>query len=307
MSEAAAAAGAAPAGGSPAPGAPKSGQPPAQKQGETPAQAEARRVKLRLGDQEVELDERELATNYQKGRDASKLLSKVEQRRQEALRAKMEADGILGRLKDKGNLRTVLRDLGYTAEDLRSMGEREILDAIELEKMTPAERRAYEAEQKLKEYEAERDKVKQTEAEKARAEEVARHKDEFAGLFLATFEGLGLPKQSARFVMHRMAHLYQQNEAAGLESTPEEMASYVLEGIRNEHRGVLSGLEGEALIEHLGPDVVKKVLSVHLAKARAKRGMGGQEQPQRVAQAQPEAKMDPRKGRWALIEQMTKG
>lgn len=301
MAEGTAAAPAAPAG---APGtpAPQQGQAaPAQKPGETPAQAEARRLKLRLGGQEVELDESEVAANYEKGRNASKLLSKVEQRRQEALKAKAEADGLLNRL--KSDPRAALRELGV---DLRKLSESTILEEIELEKMSPAERRAYEAEQKLKALQDEQEKVKQSEQEKAHAAEVERHKDEFANLFLQTMEAAGLPKQSGRFVAHRMAHLYRQNEEAGLESTPEEMASYVMEGLKGEHRGMLSGLKGQSLVDHLGPEVVKEVLSHHLALARAKRGMGGAPPTPPPPPPPSDAKMDPRKGRWAYIDSLTK-
>lgn len=245
---------------------------PGQKQGETPAQAEARRLKLRIGNEEQEFDEREVATNFQKGRHAAQLLSKADQKRQEALKDKAYADGILGRLKDKGNVTAVLRELGYTPEDLRSMSEREILSAIEMEKMTPAERRAYELEQKLKGYEDEKTKAKEQEQEAQFQQEVQKHADEFANLFMGTMEKLGLPKASGRHVMPRMARLYQQNEQAGLESTPEEMAAYVLEGLKAEHSGILSGLEGDALLEHLGPDTVKRVLAAHLGKVRSRQG-----------------------------------
>jgi hypothetical protein len=285
-----------------APGTPSTG---ATKQGETPAQAEARMLKRRMGDKEIELPESKVWANYDKGENAAQLLSKVEQRRQEALRAKMEADGILGRLKDKGNLRSVLQELGYTAEDLRAMSEREILSAIELEKMTPAERRAHEAEQKLKGYEDEKKKAAEEQQQAQFQEEVKKHADEFATLFVGTMEALGLPKASGRHVLPRMARLYEQNEAAGLESSPEEMASYVLEGLKKEHAGVLSGLEGDALLEHLGPDTVKKVLAAHLGKVRTRQG-----RPAAPVAAAPVSEprvpaggLHARKGRWAVIDE----
>lgn len=296
-----AATGAAPAapGGAPTP---QPGAQPnaAQKPGETPAQAEARRIKLNLDGQDVELDESEVLANYRKGRDASKLLTKADQRRQEAIRAKMEADGILNRL--KSDPRSVLRELGV---DVRGLSEKTILEEIELEKMSPAERRAYDAEQKLKAYEAEKQRAEEEQQKGARAQEVERHKDEFSSLFLQTMEATGLPKESGRFVAYRMAHLYAQNEAAGMESTPEEMAAHVMAGLEKEHRGVLGNLRGKALLERLGPEVVKNVLSAHLEGVRAKRGQGVAPAP--VAKpAAPIEPLDPRKGRWADIERLIK-
>lgn len=271
-----------------------------QQVGESPAQTEARRLKLRLDGQDVELDESEVVANYRKGREASQLLSKVERRRQEALAAQAKADGLLGRI--KSDPRGVLRELGV---DIRGLSEATILEEIQLEKMTPAERRAYDAEQKLKAYEEDKRRAEEEQQKTVRAQEVERHKDEFSNLFLGTMEALGLPKASGRFVAHRMAHLYAQNEAAGLESTPEEMAAHVMAGLQKEHTGVLSGYKGKALLEYLGPSVVREVLSAHLAGIREKRG-----QPTAAPVAKPAAmpteSLDPRKGRWAEIERLIK-
>lgn len=287
----------------PQPGAQQPGQQstsPAQKPGESATQAQARMLKLMLDGAEVELPESTVVANFRKGQEAAKLLSKVEQRRAEALKAKAEADGVFARL--KSDPLSVLKELGV---DVRGLSEKTILQEIELEKMTPAERRAYELEQKLKGYETEKQKAEQERQQAALAQEVERHKDELATLFMETMERTGLPKSSGRFVMHRMAHLYRQNEEAGLESTPEEMASYVMEGLKREHVGVISGLEGEALLSHLGEDVVKRVLGAHLARIKKQRPQAAPaavQQPQR-----PAAPLDPRKGRWADIERIIKG
>lgn len=270
-----------------------------QKPGETPAQAEARRLKLRIDGQDVELDESEVVANYRKGKNAAQIMSAAEKRRQEVLKDKAYADGIISRL--KADPHGVLKELGYSREQLREMSEKAILQEIELEKMSPAERRAHEAEQRIKEMEAERDKAKQSEEEKVHAAEVQRHADEFANLFLDTMSATGLPKASGRWVAYRMAHLYQQNEEAGLESSPEEMAAHVIQGLKKEHTGVLSGLKGKALAEYLGEGVVKEIQRYSLEVARAKRG-GGQPPPASAPPPAPPKDVDPRKGRWAHIE-----
>jgi hypothetical protein len=306
MADTAAAQSAAPAG---APGttAPQPGQqPPApgQRPGETATQAQARMLKLVLDGKEVELPESQVVTNYRKGLEASKTLSKVEVRRQEALKAKAEADGIFARL--KADPVGVLESLGI---DTRGLSEKRILQEIELERMTPDQRRAHDLEQKLKQFETEKQKAEREKQEQAHTAEVERHKDEFANLFVQTMESLGLPKSSGRFVVPRMAQLYAQNEAAGLESSPEEMAAHVMRGLEAEHRGVLSGLDGDALLERLGSDVVRKVLGAHLARVNAKR-RGGAPPPVTSRPATPAPSpenMDPRKGRWAHIEALLKG
>lgn len=294
---------AAPSGATPPPaqGAPTATPPAAQKPGETPAQAEARRLKLRLGNEEVELDESEVVANYQKGKNAAQIMSAAEKRRQEVLKEKAYADGILNRL--KSDPRGVLKELGL---DVRKMSEETILQEIELEKMSPAERRAHDAEQRIKALEAEKAKQEEERNQSVHAEEVKRHADEFANLFLETMQATGLPKESGRWVAYRMAHLYRQNEEAGLQSTPEEMASHVLQGMRKEHAGVLGGLKGKALAEHLGPEVVKEILRYNLEQVRARRG-GGQPPPAAPAAPPPTQNLDPRKGRWAQIDKLIKG
>lgn len=297
MSDAAPAAPTAPA--APPPGAQPAATTP--KPGETPAQAEARRIKLVLDGKEEDLGEEEVVANYRKGKNAAQLLSKVDQRRQEALKAQAHADGVLGRLKKEPL--AVLRELGV---DVRQLSESTILQEIELERMTPAERKAHELEQKLKGYESEKQKAEEERKRAAFEEEKARHQDEFAQLFTETMVATGLPKTSARHVAHRMAALYQQNEEAGLESTPEEMAAHVMHGLKAEHTGLLSGMEGDALLEWLGEGVVKKVLGAHLAKVRSR--PGAQPAVVRAPMPAPAASpVDPRKGRWADIDRLIKG
>lgn len=304
MSDAPAAAPPAPSGspGALAPGAQPNAT-PGQKPGETPAQAEARRLKLRLGDKDVELDESEVVANYEKGRNADRLLSKASERRQEALRAKAEAEGLLTKLKK--DPRAALRELGV---DVRKLSEATILEEMEIEQMTPEQRRAYDAEQKLKEYEAEKQRAEEEKQQAVHQEEVQRHQEEFSNLFLETMEKAGLPRGSARFVAYRMAHLYAQNEAAGLESTPEEMAAHVLQGVQAEHRGVLSGLRGKPLLDYLGPEAVREVLAAHLEGVRARRGAVAAPPPQPRQQAtQPAPAKPSRNGRWDQIEALIAG
>jgi hypothetical protein len=220
-----------------------------------------------LRGQEQELDESHVLTNYEKGVNASKLLSKVELRRQEALKAKAEAEGLYSRLKK--DFWGVARELGI---DTAEMSQKEILEQIRLEQMTPEQRKLHELEKRLKGHDEEKAKAEEEQKKTAHGQEVERHKNELASLFLETMERTGLPKSSGRFVISRMASLYAQNDAAGLESTPDEMAEHVMAGLRAEQQGMLGGLDGEALLSHLGPDVVTKVLQANLAKVRQKRG-----------------------------------
>lgn len=244
-------------------------------QGAQPTSAQARRLRMVLDGKEQEFDEDHVRTNYQKGLSASKLLTKADQRRQEALKAKSEAEGLYSRLKK--DFWGVAKELGI---DTAEMSQKEILDQIRLEQMTPEQRRMHEMEQRLKGHEDEKKKAEDEKKKTAHGQEVEKHKNELASLFLETMERTGLPKSSGRFVISRMASLYAQNEDAGLESTSDEMAEHVMAGLRAEQQGMLGGLEGDALLSHLGPEVVTRVLQANLARVRQKRGVSGPTQQQ---------------------------
>lgn len=243
--------------------------------GAQPTPAQARKLRLLLDGKEQEFDESHIIANFKKGQNASRLLSEADKRRQEALKARSEAEGMLSLAKK--DPRRFLKELGV---DTTRMSQEEILEEIRMEKMSPAERRAHELEQQLKALEEEKGKGEEEKKKAAHAAEVAKHKDELASLFLETMERLRLPKSSGRFVIGRMAALYGQNERAGLESTTDEMAEHVLAGLRSEQQGMLGGLDGEELLSHLGPEVVTKVIQANLARVRAKKGApSAQQQP----------------------------
>lgn len=258
-----------------------------QAQDAQPTPAQARRLKLLLDGKEQEFDESEVVGHFKRGKNAAQLVSKADQFRQEGLKAKAAAEGLLGRAKT--DPLGFLRELGV---DTAEMSQREILEAIRLEQMTPEQRRLHEMEKRLKGHEEEKKKAEEEKKKAAHAAEVEQHKDTLASLFLETMERTGLPKSSGRFVISRMASLYAQNEQAGLESTPDEMAEHVLAGLKAEQQGMLGGLEGEALLSHLGPEVVTRVLQANLARVRQKKGVSAvtqQQAPVPRAAAEPPA------------------
>ena len=227
-------------------------------------QDEARRYKLRFGENdEREIPETEILAKMRRGENVQQQLSRAAAFRQEALKARAEADGILNRL--KSDPRGALRDLGV---NLSKMSQEEILEEIRLEQMTPQERALHDREKAIRAKEEEHQKAEEKKKGEADHQEMERHKDEFAGLFMDVLERTGLPKASGRHMVRHLADLYEE---FGGEIDPDSAAAHVMAKLVPEHRAVMLGLEGEALLEHLGDELVRKVVSGHLSRIKGQR------------------------------------
>lgn len=270
--------------------------------GETP---EAKRIRLRLeADREEEFDESTLAGLVRRGKNSAQLMSKAEARFRDAERKAAEVEAKLARL--KSDPFGTLRELGV---DPRTLSEQEILRAIEEEKeraLPPEERALRERARKADEYERqlkEREEAAKAEAENA---EVERHKEEFANLFTQAMEATGLPKSSARRVMHYTAQVYAAAEKAGEQVDPHDAAAYAVENIRAEQRAIIQGMSVEELHAWLGEDVMKAVRKHDLERYRAQRTGGAVPPPKPPPEPKPAPKVVSRRGRWDLIEQYAK-
>lgn len=271
--------GSAPSGGGDT-GAQAGGEAVAPQQAQTP-----RMLKLMMDGKEVEYPESEVVGNFKKGRESAKLLTLAQQRREEALREKAATEGLVAKLKKGGaEGRAALRALGV---DPAKMGEEEILEMIRMEKMSPAEKERYELQQKIKGFEDEKKKAEDEKKTAAHEAEKQRHMDELGGLFAEALTKTGLPRAAAPALFPRMAALYAQNEEAGLESTPEEMAHHVMEGVRETQKAMYGRLKGQELLDFIGPEVLKEILNANLQRNSMGRVPGV---PQQSRQPRPVAK-----------------
>lgn len=244
-----------------------------------------RMLKFMLDNKEVELPESEVVGHFKRGREAGKILTIAQQRKEEALREKAAAEGLVAKLKKGGaEARAALRDLGV---DPAKVGEEEILEMIRMEKMTPSERREHELQQKIKGYEDEKKKAEEDKKTSAQEAEKQRHMDELGGLFAEALIKTGLPKAAAPALFPRMAALYEQNERAGLESSPEEMAHHAMEGLKEIQGATLRKLKGAELLDFIGPEVLREILTANLQRANTGRVPGV---PQQGRQSRPVAK-----------------
>lgn len=268
---------AAPAGAAPAAGAQQpagTNAHPAGKPGETKAQTIAR-LKADLGDGEQEYEQSHLVELARRGRQTSRIMSKAEQRAQEALKKEQEADAKLAKLrsKDLKERRAALKELGFDEVEFAKSVAQEVM---ETEALTPEQRRIRELEQQLQAEDAAKAKAKDEETKKASDADMERHKEEFSNLFLDVMERAGLPKESATVAYYRLASMYQAADAAGATLDPDVAAEHLKGAMRSEHTALFRKKDGsldlDAFEASLSPEDWKAINKRAVEKYRAGRG-----------------------------------
>ena len=210
--------------------------------------------KIKVDGVEQSVTESELISLAQKGKGADKKFN-------EAANAKKEALQIIDYLKTHPT--EAFQKLGI---DVRKFSEDTLLEMIKQEKMSPAEKTAADNEARLRKYEA---------AEKAQKEKLQKDEqdrlfkqehDKYEKSFMEALNLSGLPKTS--FTMRRMAELEVINVKKGLSLEPAQLAKLVREDYEAEHRNLYANFDGEALLNLLGKDGVKKLSKAQLAKLK---------------------------------------
>lgn len=262
---------------------------------ESAAQKEAaRRLKLKVYGKEREVPETEALAYAQKYLAGEMKLDALSKREKEF--TEKEA-----RLKDPQYLWQLLQQAGHNPTEL---AEAKLREAIEAESLSPQEKRARELEAKLKGYEdMEAQRELQTKHQQHEAE-MKHYQNEFSQLFQQTLEATGLPLKSAPAVFPRMARLYETNMAHGIESTPEEMAAEVMEGLKAEHSQVLAKMSLQEKLNWLGDDFLLELRRYDVGRIRQKKsGMTANNNPTPQAPQPPAANDNSSFDRWKWIQE----
>jgi hypothetical protein len=183
---------------------PKPGTPdPLRESPEAPA-----RVKLRdpRTGQFVEVDEGEAWALYNRGKSAQKTLSAWEREKAAKEKEFQAKEARFERLKDKGELRKFIQDLGH---DPSKLGEEFLLEQIQHDKLSD-EGKA------LKEERAKREALEAKEKERTQQEEAQRYEtlkaqeaDRLGNTFADALEAAGIPEKASRMFFPAMAGLWK--------------------------------------------------------------------------------------------------
>lgn len=236
---------------------------------EAPAPKPKRVVKGKVDGQEVDIELDDAGWDQVKARQielaARKRMSEVAQRVRE-----IEA-------MEKALLEDPLSVLEKKGADKRLAEQ--IRERMQMEQMSPEQRAFHEAQQKIAQYERE----KQQAAEKQQQEAFEAGKRQFIAEVNRTFvpaaQAVGLPASPR--VVARMAEVARDMaDEQDFDATPEMIADEVKQELLAEHRTLYGSMEGDALLETLGKDTVEKVRKALIAKVKAKQAVKEEPKPE---------------------------
>lgn len=181
------------------------------------------KVKLRdpRTGQFVEVEEGEAWALYNRGKSTQKTLSRWEQERTASEKSLKEREARLERLKDKGELRKFLLEMGH---DPRKLGEEFVLEQIEEEKLSPAEKAYREEKSKREALEAKEAERTQQEDQQRYEQAKAQEADRLGNLFVDALEAAGIPEKASRMFFPAMAGLYRGARAQAMREAQEMSA-----------------------------------------------------------------------------------
>ncbi len=212
--------------------------------------------------QDLELTDSEISTRLQKAMGAEKAFQEAaEERKKKAAFDEAFKKDPFSAAKEYG------LDLDQLAEErlIRRFQEEE------LKKQDPAAFERQQLQKQVDEYRAREESAKQEAHQKAQAEYDAKIGQQLEAEFQKALDTSGLPKDR-RFV-RAMAEVFDINLEHGVELTADQCAAEVGDRIREEHQYVTKTLKGDALMKHLGDDVVAEVVKYHIAKFKPKQSV----------------------------------
>lgn len=217
--------------------------------------------KIVVDGKEMEVSTQDLIRHYGKGKAA-------DSRFQEAAAMKSQAEQFINMLKTDPI--KVLSDprIGH---DMRKLAEDYLVSQMKQEMMTPEEKAIQEKLQRLQILEnekAEQDRIKQQEQSKALE---MKYADQYQKDIIGTLETAGLPK--TEHTVKRMAYYMSQALDQGYELSAKDVVDMVKKDYINEIKALYSGLDGDILMDMLGPDLAKKVSKHNLSKLKNPNGV----------------------------------
>jgi hypothetical protein len=222
----------------------------------------ARKYKVKLDGEELEVDEDELLRGYQ--------LRKVSDKRlQEGVMARKQAEALLHMLKT--DPRRVLSDprIGI---DVKKFAEDIIYQQIQDEMMTPEQRELAQYKRKVQEYEAQQKKIQDEQKLKEEQAVLAKHRDAYVSDISDALANAGLPKND--YTVQRVVHEMTKAIKAGFGNVKaSDVIDLVHAQFIKDTKALYGSSSEETLIKLLGEDVASKIRNYDLEKFREKNKM----------------------------------
>lgn len=221
--------------------------------------------KYKIGNEEVNLSDEDIARDYAKWKSS-------DQKFREAAEARKSVETFMKKLQEDPE--AILNDPRLSI-DKRKLAEKWLLSQIEeeLHPQDPRDKKLTEAERRLKEYE-EKEQQRQEEQQKNEYEKVKEHRKQQISQTLRTaMEATHLSQdpESAASVLREMAMYMRLAKERGEDVTTEQLVEHIHNQRFTQFYSLAHQMQGDELIEFLGPEIVKRIRQSDLARLKSKR------------------------------------
>jgi hypothetical protein len=228
------------------------------------AEAKAKNLKkFKLKVDGQELDE-EIDLNDDEAVKRHLQMSKAAQKRMsEAAQVKRQAEEFIHQL--KSNPRAILTDPNLGV-DFKKIAEEYLAEQLEMEMLSPEQRKLKEYESKIRAHEEEKRRQEQEVHQKQLVELQQRYADDYDKKFTSALQTNGIPKTPR--TVKRMAELMHKNIEYGFELEPGQLAELVREDYINEMKELFGATDGDTLLKLMGDDMANKIRKADLARLK---------------------------------------
>lgn len=227
--------------------------------GETPAETAKRLFKVKIDNNELEVDEDELVRGYQMTKAAQK-------RFQEAAQMNKRAEEFIKLLKQDPKKVLSHPDIGV---DLKEFAVNYLTELQAEESLTPEQKRQRELEQRLAQFEEEKARREQEEHQRQIEEQAAKYAEDYQKQFTEVLSTSGLPK--TEYTVARLAYYMQQAIQAGYdEITPKDVVGLVKSDYLNDIKSMFSASNEDILLDLLGDELTNKTVKAHMKRMKGK-------------------------------------
>ena len=223
----------------------------------TAAQEEQiRKYKVKINNEELEVDENELLRGYQTRKAA-------DERFREAAMARKQVEEVISMLKDEDSVFEVLSKLGY---DPRELSEKYLVKRLEEETLSPQEKELREYKRKLAQFENAKKQEEARIQEEQRITLINKYTNDYSTQVVDALETSGLPKTP--HTVKRMAYYLHQSLQRGYDLTAKDVVHLVKEDYMEEQKALFGGLDTDSLSNLLGKDTIAKIRKQELSKLK---------------------------------------
>ena len=247
--------------------------------------------KVKVDDQEMEVDESELVRGYSKAQASQK-------RFEEAAKLRREADEKISKFKNSPI--DALAELGLDPEELaEAIYLRKIERAIQME-LSPEERQAQADQEELESYRNEKLTAKKKEEAEKFESSVEAERVNFSEKISKAMEASNLSKDP--YTIRSAALFIKSCLQNGFEPDAEEIREAIEGRVQNDYKSQVVGKKGKDLVKWLGEEVVNEIRRHDLENLRASKKQV--EIPKAPVSREPVSK--PKMDKWAIQERVKK-